>query len=67
MTYDQIRLLTHRYIRRRSLRAAAVDSLRLARRLEGRMPRGRRGPAARAILQFIVIDVAAFYGMPTSS
>ena len=64
MTYDQARLLMHRYVRRFMLRAAAVDSLRLARSLERYVARDARGPVARAILQSIVIDVASLYGMP---
>ena len=59
-----IRNLIHRYLRRFVGVLAAVDAVRLIRRLEARVPQDLRGPATRAILHTAVTDLARRHGLP---
>jgi hypothetical protein len=65
MTHPDIRRLTERYFRHLAAAAPAhVDTWRLARDLERRLPATDRGPAARAMLQNLVSETAARHSIP---
>jgi hypothetical protein len=51
--------LTLRYFRRFAAIAPEVDTRRLARSLEARLPEPSHGPLARALLQHLVSETAA--------
>jgi hypothetical protein len=57
-----IRTLIHRYLRRFVGALTAVDAARLTHRIESRVPPELKGPATRAILHNLVIDLARRHG-----
>lgn len=61
---DELRLLLHRYLRRFFAALPVIDAARLTQRLERRVPSDFQGPAARAILGTLIVEMAGRHGIP---
>lgn len=62
--FSDVRLLAFRYLRRFGAKLEPVDSLRLAGKLQSRLPSRLAGPGARAVIQHIVIEMAGRNNIP---